>query len=82
MAEYVGIPLGRFLKQYTYREGDRISLREVLQSDKRRACIFYKDGCQIYEVRPEQCRTYPFWPDFKRDCRELCKECPGVTRTQ
>lgn len=26
-------------------------------------CIFWKDGCCIYTVRPRQCRTYPFWSE-------------------
>ena len=26
-------------------------------------CVFLKDNkCSVYEVRPSQCRTYPFWP--------------------
>ena len=30
-------------------------------------CIFLgQDGrqCPLYEVRPQQCRTYPYWPRF------------------
>ena len=25
-------------------------------------CILWKDGCEAYEGRPVQCRTYPFDP--------------------
>ncbi|OFZ18275.1 MAG: hypothetical protein A2X94_07510 [Bdellovibrionales bacterium GWB1_55_8] len=27
-------------------------------------CGFFKNnGCEVYEARPEQCRTWPFWPE-------------------
>ncbi len=25
-------------------------------------CIFWSNGCIVYENRPLQCRTYPYWP--------------------
>jgi Fe-S-cluster containining protein len=34
--------------------------------------------CKIYNSRPKQCRTFPFWEDFKNNTKELIKECPGV----
>ncbi|MEI6970825.1 MAG: YkgJ family cysteine cluster protein [bacterium] len=47
-------------------------------------CIFLVDRrCSIYDVRPEQCRTYPFWLGFLRS-REAWEreaaECPGMGR--
>lgn len=47
------------------------------------ACIFLEDGrCSIYEVRPNQCRTFPFWPEVlvDRDTwdRDVASFCPGV----
>ena len=47
------------------------------------ACIFLtKDGlCSIYNVRPLQCRTYPFWTSVfeSRASYQSFKEfCPGV----
>ena len=45
-------------------------------------CEFLTDkGCSIYEVRPLQCRTYPFWPhvfDDKALFEEEKKACPGL----
>jgi Fe-S-cluster containining protein len=29
-------------------------------------------SCLIYPVRPEQCRTFPFWPD--EEWEEICKD--------
>ena len=37
-----------------------------LQSSKEGGCVFLNPigQCSIYEVRPVQCRTYPFWPSL------------------
>ena len=45
------------------------------------ACIFFDDNkqsCSIYPVRPLQCRTFPFWEQFKSDTETVKKECLGV----
>ena len=35
----------------------------VLRQKRNQDCVFWQagTGCQIYEHRPRQCRTYPFW---------------------
>jgi hypothetical protein len=43
-----------------------IKLKEQPAADSC-ACIFLDETtnhCRIYEARPAQCRTYPFWPQF------------------
>jgi Fe-S-cluster containining protein len=44
--------------------------------------VFLEGGkCSIYEVRPTQCRTYPFWPAIVRAPQTWAKEgeqCPGI----
>jgi hypothetical protein len=55
-----------------------LTLREKANGD----CIFYDRaaGCTIYEKRPRQCRTWPFWesnvatPDA---WQKTCSVCPG-----
>ena len=48
------------------------------------ACIFWDNiakGCKIYEARPTQCRTFPFWKTLlykKTKWDEGTKTCPGV----
>lgn len=45
------------------------------------ACIFFdtqKRNCSIYDFRPKQCRTFPFWEYFKTHQKELEKECIGI----
>ena len=43
-----------------------------------------EDGrCRIYEARPTQCRTFPFWPEVaitERSWRKAAKDCEGIGR--
>lgn len=45
-------------------------------------CIFYgQNGCTIYEARPTQCRTFPFWKtNLKSQYRWklIEEECEGI----
>ncbi|MBC7385390.1 MAG: YkgJ family cysteine cluster protein [Cryobacterium sp.] len=37
--------------------------------------------CGVYEARPEQCRTWPFWPENLRAkgwSKEVSSFCPGI----
>lgn len=46
------------------------------------SCTFFKEGkCSVYEARPTQCRTYPYWPENIVDgqlSEEAALACPGV----
>jgi Fe-S-cluster containining protein len=40
-----------------------------------------ENRCSVYEGRPDQCRTWPFWPevmDAKTWKKEVAAFCPGV----
>ena len=56
----------------------RISLTEKSNYD----CVFWEEsGCAVYESRPVQCRTYPFWISYledEADWKNLSDVCPGV----
>lgn len=48
-------------------------------------CIFLgpQNQCNIYQLRPTQCRTYPFWPellDEEKHWRSEKKFCEGINR--
>ena len=55
-----------------------VSLKEKDNYD----CIFLtKNGCSIYEGRPSQCRTYPFWESIvesRANWESEGKSCPGI----
>jgi Fe-S-cluster containining protein len=81
IANYLNLDIQEFAKNYLIRAKNRYSLKEFKVKELGYACIFFdieKRGCKIYDVRPKQCRTFPFWEQFKNDTKELIKECPGV----
>lgn len=46
-------------------------------------CIFWEEerGCRVYQARPVQCRTYPFWSHILQSEENWLKEgkkCPGI----
>jgi len=71
-----------FITNYLSKIGYRYSLKESEFDDGYR-CIFFdvdKKICSVYEDRPSQCRTFPFWNHFKNNIREVEEECPGIYR--
>ena len=86
--------LGRLARRFSLGEGAfaeaycrsvdlglsrRLSLVETPEND----CIFWNGGCTVYEDRPLQCRTYPFWPGILASRREWDEEtasCPGMNQ--
>lgn len=80
IAEYLSLETDTFIRVYLKKVGYKFSIRELKIKDNY-ACVFYdeaEDRCSIYEVRPEQCRTFPFWPYYKDRPEDVASECPGV----
>lgn len=68
-----------FERLYVKRVGIRKSLKEFPNGD----CVFF-DGelrkCSLYDARPRQCRTWPFWDSNLKSpeaWEETCQVCPG-----
>jgi Fe-S-cluster containining protein len=80
IAAHFGMGREAFLKQYTRHEMGRHTFREVSNYD----CIMLKGGrCGIYDIRPVQCRTFPFWDenlDSRHDWDHAAEHCPGMNR--
>lgn len=69
-----------FVSKYLYKNGYKYSIKERKIGNSYE-CAFYDsatNGCRVYDARPEQCRTFPFWDYFKQRVDELQLECPGV----
>src|SRR5689334_22067239 len=50
-----------FLQDYTRLVHQRLALREYPKSYD---CVFLKGKrCEVYQARPKQCRTFPWWPE-------------------
>lgn len=60
LAKRLNLSQEAFLKTYTRQIGTDLSLKEDPQNYD---CIFLKNKklCTVYEDRPTQCKTFPFW---------------------
>ena len=84
IAEFLGREDDRLPKTHLRRVGFRHSLTERANGD----CIFLRrDGgkimCDIYPVRPLQCRTWPFWSSNLTSSdawNRAGQACPGINR--
>jgi Fe-S-cluster containining protein len=80
IASHLGLDLNEFRQKYTEKVRERTTLIELPEQDN--DCVFLKGkSCSIYDVRPTQCRTYPFWPDnlsSRAAWKETAAECEGI----
>lgn len=79
IAAHLNLSIEEFAQRYLRRVKGRFSLNE---HPKTFDCAFLKDKkCQIYSVRPTQCRTFPWWPKqlkSERDWQEAAQCCEGI----
>jgi len=85
--KYTTQPTDEDLASYPNKEAlkTKLLLKEVPSKSSPRDydCVFLSEGayCSIYNFRPKQCRTYPFWPDIMRSKRAWANEsrfCEGI----
>lgn len=83
MAQHLGLSVEEFGKQYLRKVDGRYALleRKNLQGDY--DCIFLKDKkCQLYHLRPKQCRTFPWWVQnlqSPNDWQAAAQRCEGIS---
>ena len=80
MAQLLEISEKTFRELYLRKVGARLSLKEDPNSFD---CVFLKDKklCQIYQARPTQCQTFPWWKEnlkSQTDWEEVAKGCEGI----
>jgi Fe-S-cluster containining protein len=79
MSEFLQLSVADFCRRYLRHVKGRYSLLEMPRSYD---CIFLKDRkCQIYAVRPTQCRTFPWWTKnlkSEQDWKEAARFCEGI----
>jgi len=79
MAARLGLEVEAFESRFVRHVGIRRSLVEFANGD----CVFFDNRsrkCQVYEERPRQCRTWPFWKSNLSSPEawdEMCESCPG-----
>ena len=76
-AKYFGLSVREFTKQYCEKDDGIYKIRDFTA-----ACRFLVNNrCSVYEARPTQCRTWPFWPETLNArgwSKEVAAYCPGV----
>lgn len=87
LASHLNLSREEFLHAHTRSVEGRISLNE---DPGHYDCTFLKENqCTVYEVRPQQCRTFPWWGEnlaspkawrqASRECEGICSQAPTVS---
>lgn len=95
-AAYLKIERDAFIKKYCRVIGNKISLKEGKNLRGEYDCVFLEvinikeNGriksrrvCTAYEVRPLQCRTWPFWDGLlstPKSWDHAAERCPGMNK--
>ena len=80
IARVTGQSVGEIRLLHTRLVGGRVSLREFANGD----CTFLDPRtrkCRVYEARPRQCRSWPFWRsnlDTPESWEAVKTVCPGA----
>jgi len=85
LAVFVAMDTEEVHGRYLRRVGRRTT---IIEQRRTRDCVFLTktgrgQGCAIYPVRPNQCRTWPFWTTNLRtadDWNMAGLRCPGINR--
>ncbi|KAL3140928.1 hypothetical protein ABBQ32_005458 [Trebouxia sp. C0010 RCD-2024] len=66
IASHLRIPLDHFLETYCEQSANALGGRQLKSKDTLdKDCVFLEDKlCTVYQVRPVQCSTYPWWPSL------------------
>jgi len=78
LARHLALDLNDFGRRYLRRVGKDLALLDGAGDD----CVFLRDKqCLVYELRPAQCRSFPWWPSLlesEQSWREAALQCEGI----
>ena len=85
LTKYLKMNPDQLRRKFLKRLGPRTT---IIEEPKNKDCIFltrinHQKGCAIYPVRPNQCRTWPFWPENLKTpntWNASATKCPGINR--
>ncbi len=84
LAAHLGLEVQAFEEKHVRLVAGRRSLFERFNGD----CEFFNRetrGCGLYDARPTQCRTYPWWPHLIESAEAwegVKRECEGARVTE
>lgn len=80
IAEHLQISIDLFMRKFIRQKDNRFALIE--KKSQNFDCIFLKDKkCEIYQVRPKQCKRYPWWQqnlNTPESWKLASQECEGI----
>lgn len=80
IAKLLDISVELFKRKYVRQRNNRFALIE--KKSQNNDCIFLKDKkCSIYQARPTQCRTFPFWIEnlnSEESWKLAAESCEGI----
>ena len=82
ISAFLNISIKSFKNNYVKKYYNGYSLKEIKNKGEYK-CIFFDKSikrCEIYPVRPKQCKTFPFWDHFKNNLEEVQQECPAIIK--
>lgn len=78
ISNYLRLSVKEFRKAWCVRDG--VEWKMVVTEAK--SCPFFVERrCTIHDVKPIQCRTYPFWPEIvgtRYGWEDEAAECEGI----
>lgn len=90
IARRLAISKAAFYREYAHRSRSGLWSLNERDSEHGKDCVFLdretipgKAVCGLYDDRPAQCRTFPFWPENLKDPRawqRTARACEGVGR--
>ncbi len=82
IAEFLGLTVKEFSQNYLRFVDGKYSLRELQSHRDEHDCVFLKEKkCEVYSVRPKQCRTFPWWQSHLKSEEEWTAAamwCEGI----
>ena len=81
LSELLNISMDELKQKYLNKINYKYSIKEKKLAQDNYACAFFDldlKQCSIYDARPSQCRTFPFWDYFKENEKEVYAECPAI----
>lgn len=84
LAAAAGLSCEEFFARYSRKVDLGLARRVSLKEKPNVDCILWENGgCSLYEARPLQCRSFPFWSACLASREEWllqAKNCPGMGR--
>ena len=85
LADFLTTSIKQLYSKSLKKAGRRTTIKEQSVT---KDCIFLQKissckGCLVYSVRPNQCRTWPFWSSnllTPNDWNMAARKCPGINQ--